>query len=115
MAVLHITYKPNLDTADAACDGFCNVLKSYRSIRLTQSNWAIHTDESAKDSDVLWRELRRAGIADLNEIDLIVGGPPCQGFSRNGVRQYTCAARQARFYDDPRNHLYPRHFSSLWN
>jgi DNA (cytosine-5)-methyltransferase 1 len=31
------------------------------------------------------------------EIDLIIGGPPCQGFS---------LARGLRFVDDPRNHLY---------
>ena len=30
--------------------------------------------------------------------------PPCQGFSRNGVRKYEDLG--GRFYDDPRNHLY---------
>ena len=33
----------------------------------------------------------------LRDIDVIVGGPPCQGFS---------LARGLRFADDPRNHLY---------
>ena len=34
---------------------------------------------------------------DLNAIDIIIGGPPCQGFS---------LARGKRFVDDPRNSLY---------
>lgn len=33
----------------------------------------------------------------LKEVDVIIGGPPCQGFS---------LARGLRFVDDPRNHLY---------
>jgi hypothetical protein len=55
MAVLHITYKPNPDTAAAAYEEFCKVLKSYRSIRLSQSNWAINTDEPPK---AVWQKLK---------------------------------------------------------
>ena len=33
----------------------------------------------------------------LSGVDVIIGGPPCQGFS---------LARGLRFVDDPRNHLY---------
>lgn len=33
----------------------------------------------------------------VGEVDVIIGGPPCQGFS---------LARGLRFLDDPRNHLY---------
>jgi len=39
-----------------------------------------------------WKPKSRPG-----EIDVIIGGPPCQGFS---------LARGLRFVDDPRNHLY---------
>jgi hypothetical protein len=55
MAVLHITYKPNPDTADAPYEGFWKVLKSYRSIKLSQSSWAIHTDEPPK---AVWQKLK---------------------------------------------------------
>ncbi|HHF3122982.1 TPA: DNA cytosine methyltransferase [Vibrio diabolicus] len=34
---------------------------------------------------------------EIEEVDVIIGGPPCQGFS---------LARGTRFLDDPRNHLY---------
>lgn len=34
---------------------------------------------------------------EIEEVDIIMGGPPCQGFS---------LARGLRFVDDPRNHLY---------
>ena len=36
-------------------------------------------------------------LVDINSIDIIVGGPPCQGFSM---------ANRQRLIDDPRNHLY---------
>jgi DNA (cytosine-5)-methyltransferase 1 len=38
-------------------------------------------------------------------IDLVVGGPPCQGFSQ--MRNFS------RFIDDPRNHLYKRFVSVI--
>lgn len=44
-------------------------------------------------------------LQEPGKLDVLVGGPPCQGFSRNGVRQYLDAGFE-RFYDDPRNHLY---------
>lgn len=58
------------------------------------------------DNSRLWSELRRSGINAVGEIDVLAGGPPCQGFSRNGVRKYTGNDRSERFFDDPRNHLY---------
>jgi hypothetical protein len=50
MAVLHITYQPTADagTDNTAYEGFCNLLKSYQSIRLSKSNWAINTEEPPK-------------------------------------------------------------------
>lgn len=61
MAVLHITYKPNPDTAAAAYEGFCNVLKSYCFIRLSESNWVIHTEEPPK---TVWQKLKRNSYQD---------------------------------------------------
>jgi DNA (cytosine-5)-methyltransferase 1 len=60
---------------------------------------------------VFWDNLLQAGICGPGEIDVLVGGPPCQGFSRNGVRQYVESG--ARFYDDPRNHLYRAFLDSI--
>lgn len=54
----------------------------------------------------LWEELKKAGINKPGDIDVLAGGPPCQGFSRNGVRKYQDEDRNQRFYDDPRNHLF---------
>jgi DNA (cytosine-5)-methyltransferase 1 len=59
-----------------------------------------------RDKTALWTELRAAGIEQAGQLDVLAGGPPCQGFSRNGVRQYADEDRSTRFYDDPRNHLY---------
>lgn len=38
------------------------------------------------------------------EVDIIVGGPPCQGFSMAGAR-----IRQNAFIDDPRNYLFKQY------
>jgi len=62
-------------------------------------------DALLKDSALRKREFQLAGI-DEGGVDVLVGGPPCQGFSRNGVRQYLDEKQRSRFYDDPRNHLY---------
>ena len=51
-----------------------------------------------------WKWIKEAGIVEPGQLDVLVGGPPCQGFSRNGVRQVGDLG--GRFYDDPRNHLY---------
>jgi hypothetical protein len=55
MAVLHITYESNSDNNNGAYEGICNVLKSYKSIRLSKSNWAISTDEPPK---AVWQKLK---------------------------------------------------------
>jgi len=48
------------------------------------------------DSRVLTRDIKKVDPATLKKVDVIVGGPPCQGFSLSGIR----------FKDDPRNQLY---------
>ena len=40
----------------------------------------------------------------LGEVDIIIGGPPCQGFSMAGAR-----IRQNSFVDDPRNYLFKQY------
>ena len=63
-------------------------------------------EELVKSETSLWKELNAAGINSPEDIHVLVGGPPCQGFSRNGVRKYEDSSRAIRFYDEPRNHLY---------
>lgn len=59
---------------------------------------------------VLEKDLTTFSPADLrtligvDEVDLIVGGPPCQGFST--ARQVDGANHGERLKDDPRRHLY---------
>ncbi len=70
-------------------------------------NWsdALYTfQKNHKDSQILLADLGEISSADIckklginpNEIDVIVGGPPCQGFSISGKRNP----------EDPRNKLY---------
>ena len=55
MAVLHITYESNSDNNNGAYEGFCNPLKSYQSMRLSKSYWAINTEEPP---EAVWQKLR---------------------------------------------------------
>lgn len=38
----------------------------------------------------------------FGELDVLAGGPPCQGFSKNRARRH----QQGQFVDDPRNYLF---------
>lgn len=42
----------------------------------------------------------------LNEVDVIIGGPPCQGFSMAGAR----IRKSNQFIEDPRNYLFKYYF-----
>lgn len=57
--------------------------------------------EQKIDNDLLNKKL-------LN-IDLIVGGPPCQGFSMAGGR----IRKKNQFLDDPRNYLFKQYFKVI--
>ena len=48
------------------------------------------------NSLVITKDIRESNPKDFPTVDIIVGGPPCQGFSLSGKR----------FKDDPRNELY---------
>jgi len=45
---------------------------------------------------VITRDMKKLNPKDFKQVDMIVGGPPCQGFSLSGLR----------FKNDPRNDLY---------
>jgi len=45
----------------------------------------------------------------LKKVDLIVGGPPCQGFSMAGRR----IRKHQRFIEDPRNYLFESYFKII--
>lgn len=52
------------------------------------------------------RNVDRSGVFREGDSDIVVGGPPCQGFSMVGARI------RAGFVDDPRNYLF-RHFAHI--
>jgi len=59
---------------------------------------------SKEDIDSLDFELILKKISIMpGEIDILIGGPPCQGFSTAG----------SRFWDDPRNHLLKSYINAL--
>jgi len=61
------------------------------------------------------QEVRRVVEASGSpEIDIVAGGPPCQGFSRVGRGKLdSLARRRGAFRNDPRNQLYRRYLDLL--
>lgn len=51
------------------------------------------------------RNIDQSGIFKTGDADIIIGGPPCQGFSMAGAR-----IREG-FIDDPRNYLFKHYFN----
>ena len=76
MAVFHITYKYHPQTSNADYDGFYEVIISYKWARLSDSNWAINTDEAPK---ALWQKLKR----NIDPDDYLVMLPLEEPSSRN--------------------------------
>ncbi len=53
-------------------------------------------------ADLDARELLDGLSLARGELEVLIGGPPCQGFSRNRARRH----QNGRFVDDPRNYLF---------
>ncbi len=84
----------------SGCGGFSMGLKMNNKKGL----WAVEWNKDAaktykinfKDHFMSNENIKFINPKDLNKVDIIIGGPPCQGFSFAGLR----------FKDDPRNELY---------
>lgn len=50
-------------------------------------------------------------IEGLKKVDIIIGGPPCQGFSMAGAR--IRKNKDKEFIDDPRNYLFKYYFKMI--
>ncbi|WP_081874230.1 DNA cytosine methyltransferase [Sphingomonas sp. FUKUSWIS1] len=56
--------------------------------------------------------LAKFGVNDVGQLDCLIGGPPCEGFSQNrslnsgGKKVDGASSRTNRFMDDPRNELF---------
>lgn len=88
----------------AGCGGFSEGLRAAglkSSMKLEVDNWAAETlranfpESKVIEADI--RTLPDAAIEEFRGVDVIVGGPPCQGFSVAGSTQFGVS--------DPRNEL----------
>jgi DNA (cytosine-5)-methyltransferase 1 len=75
----------------------------------------IAGDINTVTMDSIWAALKKSGVTKPGELDCLIGGSPCEGFSQNkrlelvdsetGLKKYT---RASPFVDDPRNFLFRR-------
>lgn len=73
----------------------------------------IAEDIRQTDGEMLLREMRPHGIERSGDLDCLIGGPPCEGFSQNRVAKSNgTGTRIHKFIDDPRNLLF-RSFVAL--
>ena len=64
--------------------------------------------ENHPETDMIVEDIRNidgAGVFREGDAEVIIGGPPCQGFSMAGARI------RGGFIDDPRNYLFRHYFS----
>lgn len=73
---------------------------------------AIHEDIRRVSPETVQKALAKFGITGPGQLDCLIGGPPCEGFSQNrsinsgGKTAEGTASRVHRFMDDPRNELF---------
>jgi len=93
----------------AGCGGFsCGAHKNG-----LQTKWAIEWEEDAAlsfkfnnpDTDVYNSNIKDINPSNLGTVDVIIGGPPCQGFSSANHENKKVSGAD-RFIDDERNLLY---------
>ncbi len=67
----------------------------------------IAEDIRQSEGETLMREMLHHGIERAGDLDCLIGGPPCEGFSQNRVDKTNGAgSRSHKFIDDPRNFLF---------
>lgn len=74
-----------------------------KAISTYQTNFHGSLSEQADIDDIDFERLLERLNIESGDLDILIGGPPCQGFSTAG----------ARFWDDPRNHLLRSYVAAL--
>jgi DNA (cytosine-5)-methyltransferase 1 len=74
-----------------------------KAIKSYQTNFPDTETSNADINSINFQELLKNLKLKSGELDVLIGGPPCQGFSTAGVR----------FWDDSRNHLLKSYINAL--
>lgn len=82
--------------------GFCQAGFNVRTAVEIDPDIAETYRKNHTDTHVIVDDVRNVDIFQKGDSDIIIGGPPCQGFSMAGARI------RAGFVDDPRNYLFRR-------
>ena len=80
-----------------------------KKVKMEYQSKVIHSHKSMVDSYNNNTTLTEADInlvKNIKEVDLLVGGPPCQGFSNVGRGKKKNVDESKEFVDDPRNQLF---------
>lgn len=77
--------------------------KNKAAIETYKKNFPKTYCEEADIDQLNFKNILKMVCLDTGELDILIGGPPCQGFSTAGKR----------FWDDPRNHLLKSYVKAL--
>ena len=91
----------------AGCGGFTSGLHKNGKKTKWSIEWENIACQSYKlnfpDTKVMYANITKVNPLELEKVDIIVGGPPCQGLSNAGSEKRN---NTQRFIEDPRNKLY---------
>ena len=91
----------------AGCGGFTSGLHKNEKKTKWSIEWENIACQSYKlnfpDTKVICANITKVNPLELEKVDIIVGGPPCQGLSNAGSEKRN---NKQRFIEDPRNKLY---------
>ena len=91
----------------AGCGGFTSGLHKNGKKTKWSIEWENIACQSYKlnfpDTKVICANITKVNTLELEKVDIIVGGPPCQGLSNAGSEKRN---NTQRFIEDPRNQLY---------
>ncbi len=96
----HVTECPTLIDLFAGCGGMTQGFVDQGYLPIQAVEWDLHAAATYAanfgEEHMFWGDIAEWGTDDIPQVDVVIGGPPCQGFSNLGSKDV----------NDPRNKLW---------